>query len=110
MKDVLQRLTYQYQLDLVDQERLAPFASAMLMGPAEIARSIADAIPMAVHTEEGWTAALWLKETNETTVGQKLVIARGCRTRKIALITANYFRLHHLINQVDNSTNTSPSY
>ena len=65
---------------------------------------------MAGFTEEGFKSGLWLKDTNDSTVGQKLVIARGCRTRKIALITANYFRLHYLINQVDNSTNTSPSY
>ena len=110
MKDVLQKLTYQSQLDQLEQERLAPFASAMLMGPVEVAGAIPDSIPVAGFTESGWTAALWLRETNDTTVGQKLIIARGCRTRKIALITANYFRLHYLINQVDNSTNTSPSH
>ena len=108
MKDVAQKLTYQYQLDQLEQERLAPFAFAMFMGPNEVAQFIANSIPVAQQTEAGWTAALWLRSDNDPTVGQRLVISLGCRTRKIALVTAKYFRLHYLINQVDNSTNASP--
>ena len=108
MKAMLQRLTQQCHQEQQNLERLDPFAPAMLMGPEEL--NIAEGTPIAECTDEGWIAALWLRETNDSTVGQKLIVARGCRTRKIALITANYFRLHHLINQEGNKTDTSHSF
>ena len=106
MKIVSEKLLRACQDWSEQMETLDPFAPAMQMSPAEIVDAIGNAQPMAVKTAKGWTAALWLHHPQDDRCGQLLEVAQACRTRKLALIAANYYRLHHLINQ---APDTSPS-
>lgn len=98
MRNYAKRLISDFLLQEEQQERKDDFASALLIGPEEEGRYLPHARPLAISTEDGWTSALWLSEPDDQYAGQIRVIAKGCRSRKLALITANYYRLHHMIN------------
>lgn len=112
MKNYARKLISDFLLQEKHQERLDVFATAMLLSPAEEEALFASAEPVAIPTDNGWTAALWLSNPRERHTGQLRIIVDHCRSRKLALITANYYRLHHLINTGTNPNraNTSSSF
>lgn len=112
MKNYARKLVSDFLRQEETQERLDVFAPAMLLGLEEKEALLAHAKPVAIATNSGWNAALWLAVPGEAPTGQMHMVAENCRSRKLALITANYYRLHHLINAGinPNRANTSPSF
>ncbi len=111
MKNYARKLVSDFLRQEEAQERLDVFAAAMLLGPEAKEAFLASAKPVAVAGDSGWIAALWLSTADEDPTGEMHVVAENCRSQKLALITANYYRLHHLINADinPNSANTSSS-
>lgn len=87
------------------QERLAPFALSMLMSDSEVKQAMTSAYPIAIKRGSSWSAALWISSIADPNCGQLFVVKQNCKSPKLARITANYYRLHQLIKDTDNSTN-----
>ncbi|MEM1216192.1 MAG: hypothetical protein AAGJ82_10930 [Bacteroidota bacterium] len=96
LKELAQAATQRGQVESVD-----PFAFAMLLHDSSLVAQLRSDTPLLVQRDpQGWTAAFWLK-IDDQSAGQRLVVARGCRTAKLARIAGNYFRLHQAINQIN---------
>jgi hypothetical protein len=94
--------------DLGSQEQAAHLALLMGMDQRELETNLSTAKPLALQQADGkWLSALWVSSSTNESTGELLYIAKHCRTRKLALITANYYRLHALINKSNTDFYTS---
>ena len=94
--------------DLSSQEQTAHLALVMGMNQREMETNLSRANPLALRQADGkWLSALWVSSPTDDSTGELLHIAKHCRTRKLALITANYYRLHALINKSNTDFYTS---
>lgn len=93
---------------LADQERVDPLALGMGMQKVEFNEQLASAKPIAIkQADNKWLSALWVTCPTDGITGELMYVAKDCRTQKLALITANYYRLHALINKSNTDFYTS---
>jgi hypothetical protein len=94
--------------DLASQEQADPLALGMGMLKAELNEQLASAKPIAVQQlDNKWLSALWVTSPVDSITGELIYVTKDCRTKKLALITANYYRLHTLINKTNTDFYTS---
>ncbi|MGH1434250.1 MAG: hypothetical protein ACRBG0_07300 [Lewinella sp.] len=94
--------------DLSSQEQSDPLAIGMGLLKAELHEHISSARPIALQQAENkWLSALWVTSPSDSVTGELVYVAKECSTEKMALITANYYRLHCLINKSNTDFYTS---
>ena len=94
--------------DLASQEQTDSLALCMGMQKAEFNEQLASAKPIAIpQADHKWLSALWVTSPTDSITGELVYVAKDCRTKKLALITANYYRLHALINKTNTDFYTS---
>ncbi len=94
--------------DLDLQEQPDPTAIGMGMQKEAFDANLANAKPIALQQADNkWISALWVSSPTEDLTGELRYIAKHCSTKKLALITANYYRLHALINKTNTDFYTS---
>jgi hypothetical protein len=108
MNNLSKQLASIYFADLASQEQVDPLALGMGMQQAEFSEQLASAKPIAVQQADNkWLSALWVTSPMDSITGELIYVAKDCRTKKLALITANYYRLHALINKTNTDFYTS---
>lgn len=94
--------------DLSSQEQPDPLALGMGLQKGELQEYISSASPIALQQAENkWLSALWVTSPSDSMTGELVYVAKDCPTKKMALITANYYRLHCLINKSNTDFYTS---
>lgn len=108
MNHLSKQLASLHLADLASQEQADPLALGMGMQQAERNEQLASAKPVAMkQADNKWLSALWVTSPTDALTGELIYVAKDCRTKKLALITANYYRLHALINKTNTDFYTS---
>jgi hypothetical protein len=108
MNNLSKQLASLHLADLASQEQADLLALSMGMQQTEFNEQLASAKPIAVQQANNkWLSALWVSSPTEELTGELVYVAKDCRTQKLALITANYYRLHALINKSNTDFYTS---
>ena len=98
----LPKLAQQIVREVAQQERLAVFAEASIPTVADLLASGLETQPLLIQEGASWTACVWCFSPAQPGLGFSVRVKRQCRTRRLALLVANYFRLHTVINQFQN--------